>query len=219
MPGWQTHLHSVPDRTGLPLLGHGAHLQASNSSKYCNRAFLRWRLFVTAQGICFTRSMIGNTCKPHTHTHSATVATLTCLIYIYGLSNLLWCFISPCSQPQPGCPEQTWPSSCRTFGPELDPASPKPELLPLWFDLLSPSSRTFLLPVCTNLERMKDGYEIRWDCHKWKNLLHKCHATLIFGSHPIVRASEDIAALCVEDSGPAGLLSQTASDMFFCCTC
>lgn len=59
VPVWQTHLHSVPDRMGLALLGHGAHLHVSNSSMYCSRALRRWRLLVTAHGIPRTRSMIG----------------------------------------------------------------------------------------------------------------------------------------------------------------
>lgn len=58
VPVWQTHLHSVPDRMGLALFGHGAHLQVSNSSMYCSRALRRWRLLVTAQGIPRTRSTI-----------------------------------------------------------------------------------------------------------------------------------------------------------------
>ena len=61
VPVWQTHLHSVPERTALPLLGHGEHLQVSNSSMYCSRAFLRFLLFVAAQGIPRTRSMMGST--------------------------------------------------------------------------------------------------------------------------------------------------------------
>lgn len=60
VPVWQIHLHSVPERTGLALLGQGAHLQASNSSRYCSSALLRCLLFVTAQGIPRTRSMMGS---------------------------------------------------------------------------------------------------------------------------------------------------------------
>lgn len=58
--------------------------------------------------------------------------------FLIGFSYLYWHLILPCSPPQQGCPEQTWPSSCRTFGWELRPVSPKPERLPLLFDLLSP---------------------------------------------------------------------------------
>lgn len=65
---WQTHLHSVPERTGLALLGQGAHLQVSNSSRYCIRAFHRCLLFVAAQGIPRTRSMRGSSWI-NTNTH------------------------------------------------------------------------------------------------------------------------------------------------------
>lgn len=43
--------------------------------------------------------------------------------------------------------------------------------------------------------------------------------TLILLGHLIVRASQDFAVLAVENQVPFGLLSQTASDVLFCCTC
>lgn len=52
-----------------------------------------------------------------------------------------------------------------------------------------------------------------------KKLLCKTDVTLIFLSQPIVRASKDTAVLAVENNGPGGLLSQTASNVFFRCAC
>ena len=75
VPVWHTHVHSVPDRTALALLGHGAHLQESNSSRYCSSALRRWRRLVTAHGTRRTRSMMEETCthvRTHTHTHTHT---------------------------------------------------------------------------------------------------------------------------------------------------
>lgn len=40
----------------------------------------------------------------------------------------------------------------------------------------------------------------------------------MFLSHAVVGASEDVAVLGVEDGGPEGLLSQAASEVFFCGT-
>lgn len=42
--------------------------------------------------------------------------------------------------------------------------------------------------------------------------------TLMFLSHAVVRASEDVAVLAVKDDGPEGLLGQAASEVFFCST-
>lgn len=42
--------------------------------------------------------------------------------------------------------------------------------------------------------------------------------TLMFLSHAVVRASEDVAVLAVKDDGPGGLLGQAASEVFFCST-
>lgn len=60
--------------------------------------------------------------------------------------------IWPWSRLARGCPWQSRPSSCRTFCLELDPPSPRPELLPLGPDRPWPGRMTSLLPECTSLE-------------------------------------------------------------------